>query len=104
MAQLLGEKRDGYAGRVRFVDLRDRSRSRKGPVAKAWVQSYFRVISDRCPYKCVVVGQQSQNGKLPAFKEHNDLSYEKTSLAIHGELAWSFRSHESITLDTGLEF
>src|SRR3990172_740561 len=92
----LTRARDGYTGRVHFSDLRDKTTSKKGEVARRWLNSYFSTISADCPYKCMLADTYSKHSQVTRFTKDFQLYNYTTVLAIHGGISWSLINFEKV--------
>lgn len=94
----LDEGRQGYAGRIHFVDLRDRSSGAKARAAKNWIDRYFDKWSYDCPYKCMIADRKSPHKQISRHATNHDLYNYTTLLGLHGGIAWSFSRYQELSL------
>ena len=90
--------RDGYTGRIHFVDLRDKTSSKKGLAAWNWINKYFTDWSLQCPYKCQLADRYSSHEQITRHQTKHGLYNYTTVLAIHGGIAWSLTRFQEIRI------
>lgn len=96
--EILKSARQGYEGKVHFVDLRDRSSSPKATVAAKWLKSFFTDISNYCFYKCMVVDMHSPAFDKKRFSKPHFIYNNTAMLAVFSGIAWSFKAYDKVTL------
>ncbi len=96
--QALKAARQGYDGKIHFVDLRDRSSSPKTIVAAKWLKLFFTDISNYCFYKCMVVDMHSPAFDKKRFSKPHFLYNNTALLAVFSGIAWSFKTYDKVTL------
>lgn len=97
--RLLKSVRNGYAGQIHFVDLRDKTRNPKATIAAQWLKLFFTTISDYCFFKCMIVDMHSpQLIKTKPSTPHHFL-YNRTALnAIYGGIVWCLSKYAIVNL------
>jgi len=96
--EVLKISRDGYDGKIHFVDLRDKSSSLKATVAAKWLKIFFTEISNYCFYKCMIVDMHSRAFDKKRFAKPYLLYNNTALLAVFSGIAWSFKKYDKVTL------
>ncbi len=88
--------RNGYGGRLHFVNLRDKTSSKRGESNWSWIDLYFRSLSYYCPFKCMIADRKSNHQRIRRFSTEHEL-YNYTALqAIHGGISWSLSGYQRV--------
>jgi hypothetical protein len=95
----LNSARDGYAGRVHFSQLRDKSSSFRPQVARKWLELFFENLSYDCSYKCMIADTASSAFEPWRFSRPHYLYNYSAMLAVFGGIVWSLGTYDKIALD-----
>jgi hypothetical protein len=90
--------RQGYDGKIHFVDLRDKSSSPKASVAAKWLNIFFTDVSSYCFYKCMVVDMNSPAFDKKRFSKPHLLYNNTALLAVFSGITWSFKAYDNVHL------
>ena len=96
--------RGSYAGRLHFVELRDKGRGHKAAVARAWFNLFLGQLAQDCYYKCMIADTQSPAFQPERFAQPYQLYNYTAALAVFGGLVWSLRHYDGVRLRVFSEF
>jgi hypothetical protein len=97
-AAALAAARQGYTGRIHFVELRDNARSPRARIAADWLRLYFSELAGGCFFKCMIVDTQAPRFNPARFPRPFHLYNHTAALAIFGGLVWSLKAYTEVTL------
>ena len=97
-AAALARARQGYTGRIHFVELRDNARSPKARIAAAWLRLYFGELADGCFFKCMIVDTRAPRFNPARFPQPFQLYNHAAALAVFGGVVWSLKAYDAVTL------
>jgi hypothetical protein len=94
----LAAARQGYAGRLHFVELRDNARNPKARIAAAWLRLYLGELSQYCFYKCMIADTQAPAFDPARFPQPYHLYNHTALLAVFGAVTWSLTQYDDVEL------
>jgi len=96
--KLLQDARNGYKGRIHFMELRDKSSSLRPKVAAEWLKLFFNWISTYCFYKCMILDMGSPASDRSRLPEPSIIYNRTARSAIFSGIVWSLKEYDKVTL------